>query len=99
MPKMFECLWLFNSCAGSVFLIYHVVYHSPAFCGSRVLMRHLVRKNYFYKINFGLLAIAVYVIYVMPNNIETWTTMAYILFITDKCLTVILMFILNFLPR
>ena len=100
MPRMMECFWLFNSCAGSVFVIYHVVYLSPEFCGVRVVMRHLVKKKIFYKINFVLLAIVVYVIYLMSNNLEIWgATISYTFFIADKFLTVILVFLLNFLPR
>ena len=99
MPKMFECFWLFNNSAGSVFLIYHVVYVSQDFCGVKVVIRQLVKEKYFYKINFVVLVVVVYAIYAMLNNLETWSAMIYVLFITEKCLIVILIFLLNFLPR
>ena len=99
MPEMFDCFWLFNSCAGSVFLIYHAVYLSPEFCGVSVVMRHLPKKKYFYKIIFVLLVNVAYIISLMSNDLETWRGMIYIFFIKDKFLTVILIFLLNFLPR
>ena len=98
-PKIFECFWLFNTCSASLFLIYHVIYHCPTFCGMRTMAGHLVKKKYFYQTIFTLIVIIAYVLYVMQKEFETWSTLVYILFIIEKILIVTLMFMLNFLPR
>ncbi|XP_028412169.1 uncharacterized protein LOC114534892 [Dendronephthya gigantea] len=98
-PESFQFLWLLFSSANSFFLIYHTIYRSPAFAGTRKVVGHLYKKKYFYKINLVLTVVVVYDIYVMSNEPQTWKTMSYILFITEKVFTVALMLFLNFLPR
>jgi hypothetical protein len=99
MPKLLEFFWLLSSILVSLFLIYHVVFRSPEFCGTRRIIRHLIKKKYFHKIIFVLLAVVSYDIYVMSSNPQTWKTLSYVSFIMEKSLTVLLMFLLNFLSR
>lgn len=58
-----------------------------------------MKKKYFYKINFVLLVVVIYDIYVISNDPQIDKTMAYLGFIMEKSLTVVLIFLLNFLPR
>ena len=96
---MLEVFWLFNSCLGSLFLIYHIVHLTPTFYGTRTVIRHLIWKKYFYKINFVLLVVDVYDIYIMSNRPQILKTVGSVSFIVEKSLTVVLMFLINFLPR
>ena len=99
MPKLFELFWLLGGIFVSFFLIYHVIFLSPVFCGMQEVFCQLIKKKYFYKITFVLLAVDSYDIYVIANDPELWTTMIYVSFIMEKSLTVLLMFLLNFIPR
>ena len=99
MPKLFEIFWLTFSIVGFVFFIYHTVRRSPAFCGPRKVIRCLAKKKYFYKIGFVLLVVIAYDVYVLSNSPEKLKTLSYILFMVEKTLSVLLMFLLNFLPR
>ena len=99
VPGLIEFFWLLCSVFVSLFFIYHVVFLSPRFCGTRKVICHLIKKKYFYKITFVLLVVISYDIYVMLNDPQTWKTMSYVSFIMEKSLTVLLMFSLNFLSR
>ena len=99
MPMLFEFFWVLGSMFVSLFLLYHVIFFSPEFCGTREVFCRLIKKKYFYKITFVLLAVVSYDIYVIANDPKLWKTMTYVSFIMEKSLTVLLMFILNFLPR
>ena len=99
VPGLVEFFWLLCSIFVSVFLIYHVVFLSSRFCGTRKVFCHLSKKKYFYKLTFVLLVVVIYDIYVLSNDPQTWKTMSYVAFIMEKSLTVLLMFFLNFLSR
>ena len=99
VPKILEISWLLISSVASLFLVIYVVRYSSKFCGVKKIFRHLVKKKYFYKINFVLLAVVIYDIYVISNDPQIDKTMAYLGFIMEKSLTVVLIFLLNFLPR
>ena len=99
MPKLFEIFWLTTSSVGFVFLIYHIVRRSPAFCGPRKVICCLAKKKYFYKIGFVLLVVVVYDIFILLNSPKKVNALPAVLFMIEKTLTVQLMFFLNFLPR
>ena len=96
-PAIFEGTWLFLCATTSLFLICYVnlLSHFPGFY---VILRHLVRRKYFYKLAFILILAWVYDFVVMLDKPNMSKTISYAIFIAEKSSVVAAMLFLNFLP-
>lgn len=96
-PKIFESAWLILCSVTSSFLIFHVRCLNH-FCGFLPVLKHLIRKKYFWKLAVILILVCIYDLLAILNKSEKFKTLSYVLFMCEKSSAVVLALLLNFLP-
>lgn len=96
-PKIFESAWLFLCAATSSFLIF-CLRRLNHFSGFLVVLKHLIRKKYFWKLVVTLFLVCIYDLLTILNKPETFKTLSYVLFMVEKSSAVVVALCLNFLP-
>lgn len=96
-PEIFGSVWLFLCAATSTFLIFYVRCLSR-FPGFRVVLRHLLKKTYFWEIVVTLILVFVYDLLAVLHDSKTSVIIEYVLFMAEESLAVAAVLFLNFLP-
>ena len=96
-PKIFETAWLLLCTITSSFLIFHVRCLNH-FCGFLPVLKHLIRKKYFWKLVVTLILVCIYDLLAILNKSEAFKTLSYILFMCEKSSAVAVALFFNFLP-
>ena len=97
-PQIFEAAWLFLCATSSFLLIFYVRRQLSSFPGFLVVLYHLFRKKYFWKVVVTLISVCIYDILVIWHKPKALKTISYVLFIVEKSLVVAVVLFLNFLP-